>query len=86
MFMQELQANNIALLSAVRQLSDEQDRTREEVRAEVQAEKEAHLEELRAALNNMRQLRENEEVLYSGGSFVGICSLYSEHKGFTNAF
>ncbi|KAK9833120.1 hypothetical protein WJX74_007929 [Apatococcus lobatus] len=59
----ELQANNIALLSAVRQLSDEQDRTREEVRAEVQAEKEAHLEELRAALNNMRQLRESEGAL-----------------------
>lgn len=63
-WVQELQANNIALLGAVRQLSDEQDRTREEVRAEVQAEKETHLEELRAALNNMRQLRTNEEVCF----------------------
>ena len=62
--MQELQANNAALVNAVRQLGHEQDKIREEVRAEVQAEKEAHLKGLRAELDNMRQLHQKHEVLF----------------------
>ncbi len=61
--MQELQANNAALLSAVRQLSEEQETTREAVREEVEAEKNQHVEELRKQLALLRQTRQAEQVL-----------------------
>ncbi|KAK9868953.1 hypothetical protein WJX84_009220 [Apatococcus fuscideae] len=57
----ELQANNAALLSAVRQLSEEQETTREAVREEVEAEKNQHVEELRKQLALLRQTRQAEQ-------------------------
>ncbi len=60
---QELQQNNLAMLSAVRELSEEQEKTREDIRAEVQAEKDQHLEELRKMLASIRHTREAEKVM-----------------------
>ena len=51
------------MLSAVRELSEEQEKTRKDIRAEFQAEKDQHLEELRGMLASIRQTREAEKVL-----------------------